>query len=140
MTDVLTPAQRSRCMSRIRSKNTRPEKQVRSALHSLGFRYRLHSAKLPGRPDMVFPKAKVAIFIHGCFWHMHSCRFGKVVPKTNGLFWQTKRKGNVERDKRNAAAMRKLGWKAITVWECECRESTKFQAGIRKIVSLLPKK
>ena len=137
MTDVLTPAQRSRCMSRIRSKNTRPEKKIRQELHALGFRYRLHSRKLPGTPDLVFPKAKVAIFVHGCFWHMHNCPLGRVVPQNNANFWATKREGNINRDKRNMSSLRRLGWKTVTVWECKCRRQQSFKRQIRKIMSYL---
>jgi DNA mismatch endonuclease (patch repair protein) len=125
-------------MSRIRSKDTRPEKKVRHALHALGFRYRLHRANLPGHPDLVFPKAKVAIFVHGCFWHMHKCRFGRVVPQSNADFWANKRKANVSRDRKNTLSLRKLGWKTLTVWECSCRNSKLFGRQMKRIISHLP--
>jgi DNA mismatch endonuclease, patch repair protein len=119
--DVHTPKQRSFNMSRIRGKDTSPEMKVRHLLHSLGYRYRLHVRDLPGCPDIVLPKHRVLIFVHGCFWHMHKCRFGRVVPKTNTEFWQTKRSGNTERDRRNAKQLRKVGWTVLTVWECETK-------------------
>ena len=120
-------------MSRIRDKNTSPEMAVRSLLHSLGYRYRLHVPNLPGRPDIVLPKYKTLIFVHGCFWHMHSCRFGRVTPKTNANFWQTKRSGNVNRDKRQLRLLRKE-WSVITVWECQTRDLGKLA---RKLQGLL---
>ncbi len=137
MTDVLTREQRSRCMSRIRSKNTRPELKVRSALHALGFRYRLHDKRLPGCPDLVFSKNKVAVSVNGCFWHMHSCHLGAATPKTNAAFWAAKRMGNVQRDKRASAALRRLGWRHFVVWECICRRPTKLQRQISRIASVL---
>ena len=99
MTDVLTKEQRSFNMSRIRNKNTRPEIIVRSIVHRMGYRYALHRKDLQGHPDMVLTKHKKIIFVHGCFWHIHKCRYGSVVPKTNKKFWKTKREGNVDRDK-----------------------------------------
>jgi DNA mismatch endonuclease (patch repair protein) len=118
MVDVLTPKQRSFNMSRIRGKNTKPEMCVRTLVHGLGYRYRLHRKDLPGKPDLVFPARRKLIFVHGCFFHMHECPFGRVVPKTNSEFWEKKRIGNVERDARNEAALREAGWEILTVWEC----------------------
>ena len=122
MSDVLTPAQRSLCMSRIRSRDTLPERVVRSLLHQMGFRYRLHRLDLPGKPDIVFPGSRKAIFVHGCFWHMHRCKYGRVVPKTNGDFWRSKREGNVARDRRSLSALRKHGWTVLVVWECQTKD------------------
>jgi DNA mismatch endonuclease (patch repair protein) len=118
MTDVLTPAQRRRNMSAIRGKNTKPEMIVRSLVHSMGYRYRLHLKSLPGKPDLVFPGRRKIIFVHGCYWHMHSCRFGQVVPQTNRDFWQIKRQSNVSRDARNIAALKAEGWQVLLLWEC----------------------
>ncbi len=118
MPDVLTPEQRSFNMSRIRNRNTRPEMIVRSMAHRMGYRYSLHRKDLPGKPDLVFSRRHKIIFVHGCFFHMHDCPYGRVVPKTNAEFWRTKRLSNVERDKRNQAALEGLGWEVFTVWEC----------------------
>jgi len=114
-------------MSRIRGKNTSPEMIVRKLLHSLGYRFRLHLRDLPGCPDIVLPKHRLLIFVHGCFWHMHSCRYGKVVPKTNAEFWQNKRSGNVKRDRKRIRELQKLDWKVVTVWECETRDIEKLK-------------
>ena len=118
MADVLTPDQRSFNMSRIRSCNTRPEMIVRSLAHSLGYRFRLHQRNLAGKPDLVFPRHRKIIFVHGCFFHMHDCKYGSVVPKTREEFWHNKRSSNVERDKKNLAALRASGWSVLCVWEC----------------------
>ncbi|HYO82416.1 MAG TPA: very short patch repair endonuclease [Bryobacteraceae bacterium] len=122
MTDVLTPEQRSRNMAAIRSRNTRPEIIVRSALHAMGFRFRLHRSDLPGKPDLVLPRYGTAIFVHGCFWHMHNCRYGRPRPSTNSQFWEEKRKGNVARDRRNVFELKHAGWRVFTIWECETRD------------------
>ena len=128
MTDVLTQGQRSFNMSQIRNKDTRPEILVRSIVHRLGFRYALHRKDLPGKPDMVLTRHRKIIFIHGCFWHMHRCRYGRVKPATNVYFWRTKREGNVARDKKNLRKLRKDGWKVLVVWECWTRDIPKLKA------------
>jgi len=117
--DRLTPEERSQNMSRIRNKDTRPEKIVRSLLHRLGFRFRLHRRDLPGTPDIVLPGRKAVIFVHGCFWHQHKGCKDSGIPKTNTEFWETKLNKNVERDKKNTAALKQLGWKVLEIWECE---------------------
>lgn len=122
MVDVLTRAQRSFNMSRIRSKHTSPELFVRRLVHRLGFRFRLHGRKLPGRPDLVFASRSKVIFVHGCYWHMHVCRFGSVKPATNAAFWETKRRSNVERDRRNKRELTRQGWHVLIVWECSLRK------------------
>ncbi len=121
MPDVHTPEQRSFNMSRIRNRNTRPEMKVRSLAHRMGFRYRLHQKDLPGKPDLVFPSRRKVIFVHGCFFHMHNCRYGLVTPKTNAEFWQKKRLSNVERDKRNITALKSAGWDVLVIWECQTK-------------------
>jgi DNA mismatch endonuclease (patch repair protein) len=126
MVDVLTPAQRSFNMSRIKGKNTNPEMRVRSVLHSLGYRYRLHVRNLPGCPDIVLPKYRTVVFVHGCFWHMHDCKYGRVTPATNAEFWQQKRKGNVSRDARRVRELRMAGWRVLKMWECWTREPEKL--------------
>ena len=122
MADVHSKAQLSFNMSRIRGKDTKPEMIVRSLVHQMGFRFRLHRKDLPGKPDLVLPRHNKVIFVHGCFWHMHWCRYGRVVPKTNTEFWQNKRIGNVERDRRNIRKLRRVGWKTLVIWECWTRD------------------
>ena len=119
MVDVLTPEQRRKNMSRIRGKDTRPEVTLRSMLHKAGFRFRLHYKKLSGKPDIVLPKYRTAIFVHGCFWHRHAgCRFAST-PRTRSEFWQKKFQETVARDARNRKEIAKSGWQVVTVWECE---------------------
>lgn len=120
--DVLTTEQRSRCMSAIRGKNTKPEMVVRRLVHSLGFRYRLHVRALPGAPDLVFPSRRKVVFVHGCFWHRHDCPLGRPVPRTRPDFWRNKLRMNVERDARNERLLRGLGWDILRVWECSVRQ------------------
>jgi DNA mismatch endonuclease (patch repair protein) len=118
MADNLTTEQRRHNMSRIRSKNTAPEMIVRSFVHRLGYRYRLHGKNLPGKPDLVFASRKKIILVHGCFWHMHDCSYGKVIPKSNAEYWQTKRLMNRERDRKHLSELEHLGWETLIVWEC----------------------
>ena len=118
MSDVLTPEQRKYNMSRIRNKDTRPEMIVRSEVHRMGFRYKLHTSTLPGKPDLVLKRHNKIIFVHGCFWHMHKCKYGKVKPKTNAAFWENKRLGNVKRDKKVIRELETNGWQVLIVWEC----------------------
>ena len=123
MTDVHTPEQRSFNMSRIGSKNTKPEMTVRKIVHGLGYRYRLHRKDLPGKPDLVFPSRRKIIFVHGCFFHLHDCRYGQVIPKTNAEFWKTKRELNVERDKKNELELESDDWEILIIWECMTRKN-----------------
>lgn len=119
MTDIYDERKRSTLMSGIRVRDTKPEKIVRSVLHRLGYRFRLQRRDLPGRPDIVLPKYKTVIFVHGCFWHQHEgCRKARR-PKSNQEFWNSKLDANVHRDHRNQAALEELGWHVIVVWECE---------------------
>ena len=118
MADVLTPEQRRRCMAAIRGRNTKPELVVRRLAHALGYRFRLYRKGLPGRPDLVFPRLRTAVFVHGCFWHVHDCRYGQVTPRTNAAFWANKRMSNVARDRRNSLGLETDGWKVVVVWEC----------------------
>ena len=113
--------QRSRNMSAIKSKNTKPEITVRKLLHSMGYRFRLHKKDLPGSPDIVLPKYKTVIFVHGCFWHRHqNCKYASN-PKTRREFWEKKFKENIERDKKTQEKLKNLGWKTNIVWECEVK-------------------
>jgi DNA mismatch endonuclease (patch repair protein) len=137
MTDVLTPQQRSFNMSHIRGRDTKPEMLVRRLLHAAGLRYRLHNRQLPGKPDIVFAGAKTVVFVHGCFWHMHDCKYGKPVPATNEDFWAEKRRSNVERDERNREALRREGWRVFEIWECETREEAKLMARTQDVIDYI---
>lgn len=117
--DKLSRERRSWNMSRIRGKDTAPELVVRSLLHRLGFRFRLHRGRLPGRPDIVLPKYRTVVFVHGCFWHRHRACLNCTTPTHNRTFWLKKFAGNSARDKGNIRALSKLGWKVIVVWECQ---------------------
>lgn len=118
MADVVSPEKRSQMMAGIKSGNTSPELAVRKTLHAAGFRFRLHKRDLPGRPDIVLPKYKTAIFVNGCFWHGHeNCRLFRL-PKSRTEFWETKITGNRARDARDIQALQHLGWKSVVVWEC----------------------
>lgn len=130
MADVLTPEQRRRNMAAIKGKNTKPEMVVRRLVHSLGYRYRLHRKDLPGKPDLVFPSRCKIIEVYGCYWHMHDCRYGRVVPKTNANFWQNKRLSNVMRDERNGEELSKRGWRVLVVWECEVKDTENLRERI----------
>ena len=123
--DILTPAQRSARMSLIRSRDTKPEKALRSALHHAGFRFRLHARYLPGSPDIVFPGRRKAIFVHGCFWHLHRCQRPSRRPKSNREYWIPKLEANRRRDRQNRRRLALLGWRSLTIWECEIRQIDK---------------
>lgn len=125
MTDVHDKATRSYNMSRVRSKDTKPEMLVRKYLHNQGYRYRLHVASLPGKPDIVLPKYKTVIFIHGCFWHGHKGCHYFVIPKTRTEWWLQKIKGNQKNDQLHQIQLNVLGWKVITIWECELKNGKK---------------
>lgn len=121
MPDVVDKQTRSRMMSGIQGKNTRPEMLLRRSLHRLGFRYRLYSRALPGKPDIVFPKYRAVVFVHGCFWHRHpGCRY-TTNPATRPEFWQEKFRGTIERDRRAVERLTKQGWRVAVVWECALR-------------------
>ncbi|MBK9169103.1 MAG: DNA mismatch endonuclease Vsr [Bryobacterales bacterium] len=120
MTDVLTPAQRRLNMSRIHSKDTKPEMLLRRGLHAQGFRFRLHRRDLPGCPDIVFPRFRSVVFVHGCFWHGHNCRMFKL-PTTRATFWAGKIHGNQARDVHAISELEAAGWRTLVVWECALR-------------------
>ncbi|MBY4731766.1 MULTISPECIES: very short patch repair endonuclease [Cupriavidus] len=128
MADFLSPAERSERMSRIRGKDTRPELALRKVLHALGLRYRLHGAGLPGKPDLVFPRQKAVVFVHGCFWHRHTGCNIATTPKSNTPFWMAKFEKNVARDERVSNELQALGWRVFVVWECELASGTKAHA------------
>ena len=121
--DKIDKATRSRVMASVRSKNTKPELRVRSAAHRLGFRFRLHRKELPGNPDLVFPSRRIALFVHGCFWHGHDCSRGQRMPATNTDYWRGKIRGNVARDAKAVEALKELGWRPVLIWECQAKES-----------------
>lgn len=130
--DIWTKEKRSDVMSKIGSKNTKPELILRSALFKKGFRFRVHRKDLPGKPDIVLTKYQTVIFVHGCFWHYHSdCREGRT-PSTNSDFWKTKLSKNVEKDERNTKTLREMGWKVIVVWECEIEKH--FEKTINELI------
>lgn len=122
MADIHPPAIRSYNMSRIRAKDTKPEEKVRKYLFSKGFRYRKNDSKLPGKPDIVLPKYRTVIFVNGCFWHHHSCKYF-VWPKTNADFWHDKIEQNVERDQKNYKTLKNDGWAVLIVWECQLKKA-----------------
>jgi len=131
MTDVVDRTTRSRMMSGIRGRNTKPEKQVRSYLHRAGLRFRLH-ASLPGKPDLVFPKHRAVVFVHGCFWHRHAgCRYA-TTPSSNVQFWREKFDANVARDKSVTRQLRRQGWRVFVVWSCRINDS-RLQTLARRI-------
>lgn len=123
MADVVDAATRSRMMAGIRGKDTKPEILLRRAMHARGFRYRLHDRKLPGHPDLVFPRYRAAVFVHGCFWHRHEgCRFS-TTPATRPEYWAEKFQANVTRDNQNANRLTEIGWRTAIVWECALKRS-----------------
>ena len=136
-TDTLTPSERSKRMSLVRSKDTKPELTVRRLVHNSGFRYRLHGKGLPGKPDLVFAGRHKVIFVHGCFWHRHlkrSCSLARL-PKSRLDFWQPKLEQNRVRDKQKQAMLRRLGWRVFVVWECELKAPDKLESKIIDFLS-----
>jgi DNA mismatch endonuclease (patch repair protein) len=135
MADNLSTEERSRLMSRIRCKDTKPELIVRRLLHAMGYRFRLHRRDLPGRPDIILPRHGVCIFVHGCFWHLHrNCNDARI-PKTKREWWQKKLEGNSARDKRHTAALRCLGWRVLTIWECQTERPEKLRCRLARLLS-----
>lgn len=132
--DLLTKKQRSFNMSHIKNKNTRPEKMVRSLLHRMGYRFRLHSNVLPGKPDIILPKYKTVILVHGCFWHRHeSCRYA-TTPATNTNFWSQKFDKNIKNDRKVYGQLVSMGWTVIVVWECEIKKIDVLQKRLSDIL------
>jgi DNA mismatch endonuclease (patch repair protein) len=133
-TDAISP-ERSAQMALVRDRDTKPEMRVRKALHRAGLRYRLHDKRLPGKPDIVFPSRKIAVFVHGCFWHRHAssnCKLARL-PKSRLDFWLPKLQGNFERDKIKQAALRALGWRVIVIWECEVAADKNLAALVKQV-------
>ena len=134
MTDTLTIPERSRLMAKIKSKNTGPERIVRSLLHRAGRRFRIHVRALPGTPDIVLPGSRVVVFIHGCFWHRHAGCKGASTPKTHKKFWTEKFARNIANDRKHRRRLRRLGWRVVTIWECQFRHPEKALARIEKVL------
>jgi DNA mismatch endonuclease, patch repair protein len=134
MVDIFTTSVRSRIMGRIKGKNTKPELLVRRVLHSLGFRFRLHGCNLPGKPDIVLPRYRKIIFVHGCFWHCHAGCPRATLPKTNANFWRNKINGNLVRDKRIRRELKKLGWDVLVLWQCQLKSTDTI---IRRLLRFL---
>lgn len=132
MADTISPKHRSWNMSRVRSTDTKPEVKIRSMLHAKGFRFRKNVKSLPGVPDIVLPKYKTVVFVHGCFWHQHPNCVKSHIPKSNVEFWTEKLGKNVIRDKKHKKNLKKLGWKIIYVWECELKNFEKLEKNLQK--------
>ncbi|HEY0650398.1 DNA mismatch endonuclease Vsr [Phenylobacterium sp.] len=135
MTDVYGPEKRSAVMRRVKGRNTTPEMKVRKALTKLGDRYRLHRKDLPGNPDIVMPGRRLALFVHGCFWHGHDCARGARVPKQNRDYWVAKVARNMARDAKNAEALTAAGWRVETIWECELKNASALEERLRALLS-----
>lgn len=128
--DTLTPDKRSKLMSRVRARDTRPEMAVRRAVHRMGLRFRLHRNDLPGRPDIVLPRHKMAIFVHGCFWHRHAYCPKASTPENNKDFWLSKFRANRNRDRKCIQSLSRLGWKVVVIWECETADAQQIKSRI----------
>lgn len=128
------PADRSRIMRAVKSRDTAPEMLVRRIVHGLGYRYRLHRKDLPGKPDLVFPARCKVIFVHGCFWHGHDCKRGARTPKTNRDYWQAKIARNRERDVEHWEKLKETGWNVLVIWECEIRDREKLTKQLRNFL------
>ena len=135
MTDVFDAAKRSAVMRRVKGRDTTPELKVRRTLTALGARYRLHRKDLPGNPDIVMPGRRLALFVHGCFWHGHDCARGARVPQQNRDYWVAKVGRNVARDERSREALAALGWRVETIWECELKDVAAVEARLRELLS-----
>jgi DNA mismatch endonuclease (patch repair protein) len=132
--DTLTPEERSERMSRIRSKNSKPEMAIRRLVHGMGYRYRLHARDLPGTPDLVFRSRKKVIFVHGCFWHGHECKLGRM-PKSRIEFWSNKIASNRARDTKVLEQLREMGWSCLVIWECQLGGMEKISSKIKEFLS-----
>ncbi|MFC2951942.1 very short patch repair endonuclease [Marinicaulis aureus] len=132
-TDIFSANKRSEIMRAVKGRDTTPEIALRKKLFALGLRYRLNVKDLPGKPDLVFPKHKTVVFVHGCFWHGHTCKRGNRQPKQNADYWKDKIARNMARDQKNAAELEKLGWRVITVWECEIKDLDPAKLPIKQL-------
>jgi DNA mismatch endonuclease (patch repair protein) len=134
LVDIFSKKKRSQIMAKVKNKNTKPEVRVRKALFKNGFRYRINDKSLPGSPDIVLPKHRTVIFVHGCFWHGHTNCKKAITPKSNIDFWKTKILGNKNRDQKNEYELGKQDWKIVTVWDCELRNIKSFELTIDKLI------
>jgi len=134
MTDVFTPEQRSAVMRKVPGKNSSAELKVRGLLTRMGLRYRLHRKDLPGNPDVAMPGRRIALFVHGCFWHGHDCRRGARMPKANADYWIAKIGRNRTRDAASREALVALGWRVETIWECELKDAAALEARLRALL------
>ena len=132
--DTFSSAQRSEIMSRVRSKNTQPELAVRKIVHGMGYRYSLHSRGLPGCPDLVLTRRKEIIFVHGCFWHGHSCS-AAALPKSNRDYWELKQRRNAARDRQHVRTLHSSGWKVLIIWECEIKDAKKLHRRLKRFLT-----
>lgn len=132
MTDHVDGRIRSQIMAKVKSRDTRPEMAVRRALHRAGYRFRLHRADLPGCPDLTFPRHRIALFVHGCFWHWHGCKRSRM-PKTNVEYWKAKIERNVNRDAQTRSELTRLGWECQVIWECD------ISTGVKSVLEVLTK-
>ncbi|MEM6484186.1 MAG: very short patch repair endonuclease [Pseudomonadota bacterium] len=137
MPDPLSRQQRSSLMAKVKGKDTKPELVVRRLIHGMGYRYRLHRSDLPGKPDIVFPGRRKVIFVHGCFWHRHSCRRGQSLPQARRTWWTAKLERNAERDRSNTRRLRSLGLGVMIIWECQTKPANleKLAARIRRFLN-----
>ena len=136
--DCFTSEQRSSLMVRIRSRDTAPERKVRSVLHRSGCRFRLHRKDLPGCPDIVLSRHRVALFVHGCFWHSHNCCKRARTPKSNKPYWSAKLRANIARDRAHAIQLRRLGWRVAVIWECQATDETRLRRRLEKLIPFPP--
>lgn len=134
MADVFTREERSRVMATVKSTDTTPERKVRSIVHRLGYRFRLHRKDLPGNPDIVLPRHRKVIFVHGCFWHQHPRCSAADRPASNTEYWNKKLNRNIQRDRKNLRALRKDGWQPLVVWECQLKNEARTEAKIRRFL------
>ena len=132
LVDQISAERRSAVMARIKGKNTGPEMRVRRVAHAMGLRFRLHRKDLPGNPDLVFPRLRVALFVHGCFWHRHGC-YRTTSPRTRAAFWSAKFGRNICRDRKNSRRLRTLGWRVIVIWECSIRDRDRLRRRLDRL-------
>lgn len=134
MVDIFSKDKRSNIMSRVKGKNTKPELMVRTLLHKMGYRFRLHQKDLPGKPDIILKKYKTVIFVHGCYWHRHDCKRGQSLPSSNKEFWKKKFQGTIERDEKACKQLKDLGWNVGIVWQCELKNPDDLVEKLKNIL------